>query len=282
MIAPAAVPYCMLALALLDVTLSGFRAAAGRDGRLAKRAFYARAMRLGFAAGVVVCVAVGLATALVVSLPGGSATYADLVAIGVRMVPVFALFVVTVVAALVIYGVSRHEVRTFATVAILGPFTLARPFVVAGATVYGIAGARTLGAASLTVLASAGVLLGERWLSRSFDQVTEWTHPSRERAPADRAPDAPDLVHAVPIEDSIDLHFFAPRDVPSVVNEYLREASRKGFDEVRLIHGKGKGIQRARVQKILARHPQVVDFRSDGIGSTLARLRPWKTRRRRP
>lgn len=85
-------------------------------------------------------------------------------------------------------------------------------------------------------------------------------------------------VRVVPIEESIDLHHFAPRDVASVVDEYLRAARSKGFTEVRVIHGRGKGIQRQRVQKQLARHPAVLRFRSDGLGSTLVELRA----RRRP
>jgi DNA-nicking Smr family endonuclease len=76
----------------------------------------------------------------------------------------------------------------------------------------------------------------------------------------------------VPIEGSIDLHFFAPRDIPSVVDEYLRQAQRLGFSEVRLIHGKGKGVQRRIVQGLAAGHPLVASVRSDGLGSTLVEL----------
>jgi dsDNA-specific endonuclease/ATPase MutS2 len=78
----------------------------------------------------------------------------------------------------------------------------------------------------------------------------------------------------MPIEEAIDLHHFAPRDIPSVVIEYLREARLAGFREVRIIHGKGKGVQRRRVQVLLQDHPEVESFRSDGLGSTLVRLRP--------
>jgi dsDNA-specific endonuclease/ATPase MutS2 len=66
--------------------------------------------------------------------------------------------------------------------------------------------------------------------------------------------DDPDPV-VLPIEDALDLHAFAPRDIPSVVEEYLGEAARRGFTEVRLIHGRGKGVQRAIVHGLLARHP---------------------------
>ena len=71
--------------------------------------------------------------------------------------------------------------------------------------------------------------------------------------------DDPDPV-VLPIEDALDLHAFAPRDIPSVVEEYLGEAARRGFTEVRLIHGRGKGVQRAIIHGLLARHPLVVRF----------------------
>lgn len=82
-----------------------------------------------------------------------------------------------------------------------------------------------------------------------------------------------DDLHVVPIEDHIDLHFFAPRDVPSVVDEYLRAAHEAGFVEVRVIHGRGKGVQRQVVQRIAERHPLVTSLSSDGLGSTIVRLR---------
>ena len=79
----------------------------------------------------------------------------------------------------------------------------------------------------------------------------------------------------LPIEDSIDLHTFAPRDVVSVVEEYLRAAHAAGLREVRLIHGRGKGIQRAAVQQALDRHPLVETFWNapeSHLGATVARL----------
>ncbi len=64
----------------------------------------------------------------------------------------------------------------------------------------------------------------------------------------------------LPLEDVIDLHTFAPRDVPAVVEAYLEAAARAGFREVRLIHGKGTGFQRKRVREVLAQHPLVEDY----------------------
>ena len=80
----------------------------------------------------------------------------------------------------------------------------------------------------------------------------------------------------IPIEDSIDLHSFAPRDVWSVVEEYLRAARDAGFSEVRLIHGRGTGVQRAAIQGRLAQHPLVErywDAPESHLGATVCRLR---------
>ena len=79
----------------------------------------------------------------------------------------------------------------------------------------------------------------------------------------------------IPIEDSIDLHSFAPRDVWPVVEEYLHAAREAGFTEVRLIHGRGKGVQRGIVQQALERHPRVAEFwdaTDTHLGATIARL----------
>ena len=89
--------------------------------------------------------------------------------------------------------------------------------------------------------------------------------------------DEPDPV-ILPIEDSLDLHAFAPRDVPAVVEEYLDQAMARGFGEVRLIHGRGAGVQRMIVQKLLAGHPLVLRFfdapaERGGWGATIAVLR---------
>jgi DNA-nicking Smr family endonuclease len=82
----------------------------------------------------------------------------------------------------------------------------------------------------------------------------------------------------IPIEDALDLHAFAPRDVASVVAEYLGAAHARGFAEVRLIHGRGIGVQRRIVQSVLARHPLVAGFADapperGGAGATIVRLR---------
>jgi dsDNA-specific endonuclease/ATPase MutS2 len=80
----------------------------------------------------------------------------------------------------------------------------------------------------------------------------------------------------IPIEHSLDLHAFAPPDIPSVVDEYVREAHAAGFREIRLIHGRGRGVQRGIVQQALERHPLVAEFFDDPgahLGATIAILR---------
>jgi hypothetical protein len=88
----------------------------------------------------------------------------------------------------------------------------------------------------------------------------------------------PEALVEIPVEDFIDLHAFPPRDVPDVVDAYLEVAVEKGYSEVRLIHGRGIGVQRDRVQKLLARHPMVSGFHDapadrGGWGATIAYLK---------
>jgi dsDNA-specific endonuclease/ATPase MutS2 len=81
----------------------------------------------------------------------------------------------------------------------------------------------------------------------------------------------------IPIERELDLHAFAPADIPSLVAEYVDAAAAAGLSEVRLIHGRGRGVQRGIVQAALDRHPRVVEFRDDTashLGATIARLDP--------
>jgi DNA-nicking Smr family endonuclease len=83
------------------------------------------------------------------------------------------------------------------------------------------------------------------------------------------------MVYRLPIEPTLDLHAFAPRDVKSVTDEYLRAAVDAGFDVVRLVHGRGRGIQRGIVQAALEAHPLVEEFWDDTdahLGATFARL----------
>jgi DNA-nicking Smr family endonuclease len=85
------------------------------------------------------------------------------------------------------------------------------------------------------------------------------------------------VVH-IPIEDWIDLHTFSPKEIPSLLEEYLSECKKKGFREVRIIHGKGKGVQQNIVHSSLRKNPLVESFttaplEAGGWGATIAYLK---------
>ncbi len=78
--------------------------------------------------------------------------------------------------------------------------------------------------------------------------------------------------------DVLDLHTFAPRDVRSLVADYIEACAERGFRHVRIIHGKGRGIQRTIVHSVLERHPMVASFRladesAGGWGATLVEIK---------
>lgn len=81
----------------------------------------------------------------------------------------------------------------------------------------------------------------------------------------------------IEITDTLDLHAFSPKDVKAVTAAYLAEARKKGFRIVRLIHGKGLGVQREIVRKVLSETDFVRGFKSGdefsgGWGATIAEL----------
>ena len=81
----------------------------------------------------------------------------------------------------------------------------------------------------------------------------------------------------LPVGDVLDLHPFQPKDIPSVVEEYLEECRRSGILQVRLIHGKGAGVQRAIIRSLLDKNPSVISFEdapaeAGGWGATIVRL----------
>jgi DNA-nicking Smr family endonuclease len=81
---------------------------------------------------------------------------------------------------------------------------------------------------------------------------------------------------ALPIEGTLDLHAFSPRDVKSVVEEYVSEAHARGLKEIRIVHGRGTGVLRGIVQAALEAHPLVEEFWDDTdsrLGATGARIR---------
>jgi hypothetical protein len=126
----------------------------------------------------------------------------------------------------------------------------------------------------LLAIMTLAVLFGGSSLKPSGDEGNRSDVAENDEEPFD-----PDVPIEIPVEDSIDLHPFPPKDIPDVVDAYLEVAVEKGFAEVRVIHGRGIGVQRDRVQKLLARHPLVSGFHDapadrGGCGATIAYLKP--------
>lgn len=91
-----------------------------------------------------------------------------------------------------------------------------------------------------------------------------------------------DAVVELPFEDVLDLHGFPPRDVREIVQGYLDDAGTAGFFAVRIVHGRGMGVQQVAVRALLARDPRVIEFfdapeSQGGRGATLVRLRRSST-----
>lgn len=84
---------------------------------------------------------------------------------------------------------------------------------------------------------------------------------------------------AIPIDGVLDLHTFSPKEVPDLVQDYIELCREKGILEIRIIHGKGQGILKARVHALLSRNTMVSTFRdaspgSGGWGATVVTLVP--------
>ncbi|HUM03113.1 MAG TPA: Smr/MutS family protein [Thermoanaerobaculia bacterium] len=92
-----------------------------------------------------------------------------------------------------------------------------------------------------------------------------------------RGPEGPPV--PIPIEEVLDLHPFRPGETAAVVADYVEAAAAKGLSEVRLVHGRGTGLQRAIVRAALSRSPHVLSFADappdrGGWGATVAVLAP--------
>lgn len=92
----------------------------------------------------------------------------------------------------------------------------------------------------------------------------------------------PDLneesIVVIPIEDVLDLHWFQAKEIPNLIDDYFSACIQKGIFSVRIIHGKGKGILKKRVESILKTHPNVLSFKqappeAGGWGAVIVQLK---------
>jgi hypothetical protein len=164
----------LIAFAILDLALAGFRAAAGRSARVKKLGYFLKAMIVGGVVGAIVsAILAGCTFALLGALPDGRAIYENLLSIGARMWVAFVVFFALIAVALATYGIARHEVRTLASTVILGPFTLARPLVIGVGMVWGISASESWMATLVAIASCASVLGAGSLLERNYPNEAE-------------------------------------------------------------------------------------------------------------
>lgn len=163
------VPVALLVLAMTDAAFCGYREAAGRNPLIRKAAFYRHALRRGIRFGFV---NVGLAAALLLVLllvaPHPRALWADCAAAGANLLCVVGPYATIVLVALGAWTAAEQDVRTLASVALLGPLTLLRPAVIVAGAAVAVATRPTAPIAALAVTTallqlSTGPLLARAW-----------------------------------------------------------------------------------------------------------------------
>lgn len=152
-------------MALADGALAGFRAWAGRDGRVAKRHGRVRSALLGAGCAAVALLIIGLAAIAI--MRGTSVEYDDLVRAGQRMLWVYVPFCSAVAVGFLAYFSANLEVQALGTVLVLGPATLARPLIIVGGLVFAAwqtgASVAVLALITATVMLAIEPLLGRYW-----------------------------------------------------------------------------------------------------------------------
>jgi hypothetical protein len=156
-------------LVLFDALLAGFRAAAGRDGRIAKGDYYRRAIARGAAAGVAIVVAhAALAAVLVASAPDPAAAWRDFLAAGRDCVAVFGAFATLTIVAIAFWFAPSRELRLLPTLLVLGPLTLVRPLVIVSGLAFAAIRTPTPRVWIVTLAAAVSMLALEHLLGSAY------------------------------------------------------------------------------------------------------------------
>jgi hypothetical protein len=159
----------LAALAVFDVLLSGTRAAAGRDGRIAKPPYYREAAQRALVAGLIVVGGnAAMVAALVATAPQPAAAWALMLEAGVRCVEVFGAFATLTLIAILFWFAPVRELRIVPTLVVLGPLTLIRPLVIVGGLLFAVAGAASWRVWLAGVAAGASMIGIEFVLGRAY------------------------------------------------------------------------------------------------------------------
>jgi hypothetical protein len=157
-------PLALFALSVTDAGFAGFRDAAGRDGRIFKTELFRRAIRRGLRYGILAS-ALGLLIALAVN------RFDELLEAARWMMLPLAAYASAVLCALGVWATAEADFRTLASVIILGPFTLIRPWVIAFAALLGALHAHTWPARGAVIAVCALQLAIEPWLGRAWSKT---------------------------------------------------------------------------------------------------------------
>ena len=163
------IPALLACLAVTDGGFCGFRDAAGRDARIFKEEYYRRATRRGLLYGLAGMAVSGSFVALAIAVsPAPRALYFELITTGTWLLPILVAYATLVLLALGFWAAAEADIRTLASVVILGPFTLIRPYVVAAAAALAAWKAPSAEAAGLAVAVCFVQLTLEPWMGRAW------------------------------------------------------------------------------------------------------------------
>ncbi len=167
-------PLLLYLLATTDTAFAGFRAAAGRNGRIYKRRYYTRAVLRGLCAGQALIAAAGLVIlAVILAQSDRTRAFWELASAGQTMVWVYGIYATVVLLAFLPYLFWGSEIRTLTTVIVFGPLTLLRPGVVLAGVLACVARKPTWAVAISAAAASTAVLLLEPLLDRWYTRQTQ-------------------------------------------------------------------------------------------------------------
>jgi hypothetical protein len=164
----AAAPILLAVLAIVDAGFAGYRDAAGRSPLIRKERYYRRAVRRGLLAGTVVCLIVGAIVGALFATGHSPAVAFDLLHGASLLVLSFGVYATLVLLALGVWLVAEADVRTLASVLVLGPFTLIRPVYILGSCVATALVAHTWQGAAAPLAAACAQLALEPWLARKW------------------------------------------------------------------------------------------------------------------
>ena len=159
------IPVLLYGLATLDAAFCGYRAAAGRNALIDKRAYYRRALWRGILAGQAAVLVAGAALALA---QASGATWHELMRIGERMVAVYVPYALVLLAAFALRTLPSVDVRSLTSTLVFGPFTLLRPLVVVTGLVWGLAAAPRPALILVGTLVAFMMLTLEAMLGRAY------------------------------------------------------------------------------------------------------------------